>query len=102
MICNHLDASSTYLDLHSKTYEKILILGDFNVGIDEQHMKDLCDNYNLTSIIKHPTCYKNRNNPTYIDLFLSNTPRSFQSTCDVESQDYRFSFNDINYHEKEL
>ena len=35
MICNHLDALSTYLDLHSITYEKILILGDFNVGIEE-------------------------------------------------------------------
>ena len=30
MICNHLNALSTYLDLHSTTYEKILILGDFN------------------------------------------------------------------------
>ena len=34
MIGNHLDALSTYLDLHSTTYEKILILGDFNVGIE--------------------------------------------------------------------
>ena len=38
VICNHLDALSTYLDLHSTTYEKILILGDFNVGIEEQHI----------------------------------------------------------------
>ena len=28
MICNYLDALSTYLDLHSTTYEKNLILGD--------------------------------------------------------------------------
>ena len=39
MICNHLDALSTYLDLHSTTYKKILILGDFNVEIEEQYMK---------------------------------------------------------------
>ena len=32
MICNHLHALSTYLDLHPTTYEKSLILGDFNVG----------------------------------------------------------------------
>ena len=81
MICNHLDALSTYLDLHSTTYEKNLILGDFNVGIEEQHMKAFCDNYNLTSLIKHPTCYKNpKILPTCIDLILSNTPRSFEST----------------------
>ena len=41
MICNYLDVLSTYLDLHSTTYEKILILGEFNVGIEEQHMKTL-------------------------------------------------------------
>ena len=85
MIGNHLAALSTYLDLHSTTYEKILILGDFNVGKEEQHMKAFCDNYNLTSLIKQPTCYKNPNNPTCIDLILSNTPRSFQSTCVIET-----------------
>ena len=85
MIGNHLDALSTYLDLHSTTYEQILILGDFNVGIEEQHMKAFCDKYNRTSLIKQPTCYKNPNNPTCIDLILSNTPRSFQSTCVIET-----------------
>ena len=48
---------STCLDLHSTTYENILILGNFNVGIEDQHMKSFCDNYNLTSLIKQPTCY---------------------------------------------
>ena len=36
MSCNHLDALITFLDLHSTTCEKILILGDFNVGIEAQ------------------------------------------------------------------
>ena len=85
MTGNHLDALRRYLDLHSTTYEKILILGDFNVGIEEQHMKAFCDNYNLTSLVKQPTCYKNPNNPKCIDLILSNTPRSFQSTCVIET-----------------
>ena len=86
MICNHLDALSTYLDLHSTTYEKILILGDFNVGIEEQHMKALCNNYSLTNLIKQPTCYKNANNLTCIDLILSKTPKFFQSTCVIETE----------------
>ena len=85
MICNHLDVLSTYLDLYSTTYEKTLIMGDFNVGIEEQHMKAFCDNYNLTGLIKQPTCYKDQNNPTCIDLILSNTPTSFQSTCVIET-----------------
>ena len=74
MICNHLDALGTYLGLYSTTYEKVLILGDFNVGIGEQHMKAFCDNYNLTSFIKQSACYKNPNNPTCTELILFNTP----------------------------
>ena len=86
MICNHLDTLSTFLDLQSTTYEKILILGDFNVGIEEQHMKALCNNYSLTNLIKQPTCYKNANNLTCIDLILSKTPKFFQSTCVIETE----------------
>ena len=48
-------------------------------------MKAFCNNYYLTSLIKQRTCYKNPNNPTCIDLILSNTPRSFQSTCVIET-----------------
>ena len=85
MICNHLDVLNTYLDLHSITYEKILILVDFNIGVEGQHMKAFRDNYNLTSLIKQPTFYKNPINPTCIDLILSNTPRTFQSPCFIET-----------------
>ena len=85
MICNHLDSLNTFLDLHFTTYEKVLISGDCNIGIEEQYTKAFCDNCNLTSLIKQPTCYKNPNNPTCIGLILSNTPRSFQITCVIET-----------------
>ena len=35
LIGNHLDAVSKTLDLHSSTYDKIILLRDFNTGIDE-------------------------------------------------------------------
>ena len=34
---------------------------------------------NLTSLIKEPTCYKNPDNPSCIDLILTNKPFSFQN-----------------------
>ena len=37
----------------------MLILGDFNVGINEPHMKSFCETYNLTNLIKQPTYNKN-------------------------------------------
>ena len=68
MIFKHLYALGTYC------------MGDFNKGIEEQHIKGFCNHYNLTSLIKQPTCQKNPKNPTCFDLILSNTARSFQNT----------------------
>ena len=62
----------------------MLILGDFNVGIDEPHMGSFCETCNLTNLIKQPTCYKNPDNPTCIDLILTKDLRRFQSTCVIE------------------
>ena len=64
MIKNHLATLSNFLDLYSSKYKKMLILGDFNVGIDEPHMKSFCVTYNLKNLIKKPTCNKNPDNPT--------------------------------------
>ena len=62
-IGNHLKVLSDFLDSQTATYEKVLILGDFNVEADDQNMKTFCDSYSLTSLIKHPTCHKNPSNP---------------------------------------
>ena len=35
--------------------------------------------------MKEPTCYKNPENPSCIDLFLTNCPRSFHNTCLYET-----------------
>ena len=81
LIGKDLDAVSKTLDLHSSTYNKIILLGDFNTEIDDQHMQSFCDNYSLK---RQPTCYKNFGKPTCIDLILTNMLRSFQSTCVIE------------------
>ena len=80
-----MTALTNSLDLHSSKYEKILILGNFNVGIEEANTKWFCENYNLKSLIKQANCYKNPNKPTCIELILTNVPRMFQSTCVLES-----------------
>ena len=51
-----LDAVSKTLDLHSSTYDKIMLLGDFNTEIDEQHMQSFLNNYSLKSLIRQSTC----------------------------------------------
>ena len=54
------------------------------MGVEESHMKTFRGNYSLQNWIKQPTCYKSPSRPTYIDLVLTNVPRSFQSTCVIE------------------
>ena len=36
--------------------------------------------HNLKTLIKQKTCFKNPENPTCIDLILTNSPRSFQNS----------------------
>ena len=78
LIGNQLDPLSRYLNLYSWTYQEVIILGDFNADVEEKHMKCFFDN--LKSFIKQPTCCKNPDSSTCIDLFLTKVPRSFQST----------------------
>ena len=54
-IGNHLKALSDFLDSHSSTYEKVLILGDFNLEADDQNMKTFSDSYSLKGYINQPT-----------------------------------------------
>ena len=81
----HIGILSKNIDLHSSQYESNIIIGDFIVGVSDPHMNDFCDAYNLISLIKEPTCYKNSSNPSNIDLILTNSPRSFQSSCVVDT-----------------
>ena len=63
----------------------MLMLGDFNVDIDERPMKVFCETYNLTNLMKQPTCYKIPDNSTCIDLIQNNDPRTFKSICVIET-----------------
>ena len=78
---NRIDALSKTLDSHSSKYYKIILLGNFNVAFEKQHMNSFCDSYSLKYTIKQPTRYKNPDKMTSVDLTLTNAPKSFQTTC---------------------
>ena len=79
-ITSHLKSISTALDNLSSQYENIILLGDFNVETEEKNISDFMNIYNLKSLIKEKTCYKNPERPSCIDLILTNSPRSFQNS----------------------
>ena len=72
-----LEETNKTLALYSSNYETLIIQGDFNVGINKSHIRDFCDTYDLKSLNTKPTCYKTPENPTCIDLLLTNHPRTF-------------------------
>ena len=58
---------------------------DFNVVPETTYIKSFCDNFDLTNFIKEPTCFKNPENPSCIDLIFTNRPRGFQNSCAIET-----------------
>ena len=103
-INHHLETISRTLDTFSTKYENILLLGDFNTSVDDEAMKNVCSSYCLNSLIKQPTCFKNPENPSCIDLILTKT-RSFQSTCVIEtglSDFHRMTISVLKMHFRKL
>ena len=73
------------LDRYLPKYENLLILGDWNSAVTEEDMKEFCETYNLVNLIKEPTCYKSTENPSSIDIMLTNKKMSFQNSMTVET-----------------
>ena len=73
----HLQKIGNTQDLYLEKYDNILLMGDYNCEVVEQAMHVFCETYNLKNLIKVPTCFKNPDNPSCIDLILTNKPRIF-------------------------
>ena len=84
-IISHLEHLRRSLDLYPANYYNLLLMGDFNVNPKELNMKDFCDSYGFKSLIKVSACFKNPENPSCIDLKLTNNPLSFQSSGVIET-----------------
>ena len=56
---NHLKTLSENLALYSSSNEKLIIVGDFNVCVEEFCILRFCDIFGLKSLIKDTTCSKN-------------------------------------------
>ena len=61
------------------------MIGDFNVSSEDSHMEIFCESYGLKYLIKVPNCHKNPQNPSFINLILTNSPLSIQSSGVMET-----------------
>ena len=68
------------LDIYMQNYDKFIFIGDFNAEEDEVILGDFMELYDLKNLVKEKTCFKSVENPSCVDLFLTNCRRSFQNT----------------------
>ena len=85
MIEIHLNSISKQLDVLYKRYEIFLKIGDLNSEISEEALCEFCCVYGLKNLVKSPTCFKNIDHPSCIDLILTNKSGSFQNTLVIET-----------------
>ena len=64
---------------------KFLIAGDFNVQVGEPLIDNFLDDFGATNLVKEFMCFKSTNNPSCIDLFLTNSGNNFQNTQTVNT-----------------
>ena len=79
-IGTHLEIIGKTLDKLSASYDNIILLGDFNVEPEEAKMTEFLNMYSLKNLVSQKTCFENPENPSCIDLILTNCSWSFQNT----------------------
>ena len=84
-VASHLESLSGSLKSYTSKFENILVIGVLNISVEENNMKYFCESYNLKSLMKVPTFYKNPESPSCIDLIFTNQPRNFQNSSVIET-----------------
>ena len=84
-ISHRLECWNNFLDEHCKEYESYIFIGDFNVNTSDTSMKEFYSLNRLKNLINEPTCHKNSEKPTCIDLILTNQPALFQHGTVLET-----------------
>ena len=77
------------IDEFATKYDNILLMGDFNLTIENKHLEELLSLFDIKSLISSPTCFQSIN-LTCIDLILTNQEDLFSNsnTCEVGISDH--------------
>ena len=84
-IASYIQEISNGIDTYVHKYKNILIMGDFTVDVKDVSLQLFCNQYKLKSLNKDPICHKNSDNPSCTDLLLTNSAKSFKSSCTIET-----------------
>ena len=59
-------------------YDKTILIGDFNLTVENNHLKNFINAFDLECLMKKPTCFQS-SNPSCIDLILTNKKELFKN-----------------------
>ena len=85
VICPHLNVMRKCIDGFLPKYENFVIMEDFNSQPDDNVLKEFLDLLDFKNLVKEPSCNKNPHNPRLIHLIITNRPKMFQNTINVET-----------------
>ena len=71
------------IDVYHQPYNKFLLIGDFNVEDAKPCLSQFLFEHDAKNIVSEETCFKSKNSPSCIDLFITNSPNSFQNTSTI-------------------
>ena len=87
-----ISALSNIMDKCLAECEMVVLFGDLNINLlkPNHELVDLMESYNLKNIIKGATCFKSINNPSLIDVILTNKPKSLAGhlNCHIGMSDF--------------
>ena len=81
----YFDFIRNSLDFYSEKYKNIILMGDFNINHTEEELQDFLEEQDLSNLVNFSTCFKNLDNPSTIDLIITNHKSSFQNTVGVST-----------------
>ena len=73
--------------MNSNNFSKAFIILALSWSFESKScaLQSFCKIYLFNSLTKQPTCFRNPENLGWIDLVLTNKPRSFQNKCVAET-----------------
>ena len=79
------------MDSSSSKYDNLLLLGNPNSEPTKLAVRDFCKKYSCKNLLKDDNfCFKNPLKPSYINLVITNRPKSFENsvTLAIELSDF--------------
>ena len=95
LIADHLHYINRGIDFCSSKYNNCIVLGDLNKEIANAFLEKFYASYNFKRLIKEPTCFQSVDNPSCLDLMLTNHLKCFQknhSKCYQNSGVYELAY----------